>query len=630
MLVTHSLRDMGRFLFLMISNLQPTGLSKYLVGDVFEISFESENGQFQLYTNIDKDKHAYQFRGVDGKFECKVPITTSGNFEWSIGYLETERNEWERLVVDGKLVGGEIQVDPDWISSAIVYNVFVRFFKGKVGGSGKISPGEGGTFDDVKYHLDDLKKLNINTLYFNPIHLIGELYRKHNMVDDLPGYLQPGSPYSIKDFKSIDPELTYDREGKKYLLSDPGKEFAELVQAAHERNMYVIMDLVFNHTAHDFVFQRIRPEWYFYKENITSVDDPYLYPEDIEKGKPWGDPKHTMAPYDHGIWWDDAAQLNWEFKSIPAPNQPPRNTSLNEMWDYFKSVPQYWSKHFGVDGFRCDIAYRVPPKFWKECISETRQLARKNKNTLANDVVFIAEAFTNDLDVLQECGFAAVYGDYSNKLAKPENLKGYLDYMYNLSDKHFPHGSRWFIFPECHDFGRTPQKVLGEAAGDDQQADLRANKSRWLLTAMLPGMPLLFNGFEKIEWEPVNLFSYGAVDWERDIDLRDYIGKVNKIRHDYVALQKGDYVFLETNQGLNELTQLFAFSRSWESQAIIVVVNMDVHQKAGPAKVFLSNELSDNTGLTDLITGKKYEVEGNELVVVLDPGESHIFLVNKG
>ena len=89
-------------------------------------------------------------------------------------------------------------------------------------------------------------------------------------------------------------------------------------------------------------------------------------------------------------------------------------------------------------------------------------------------------------------------------------------------------------------------------------------------------------------------------------------------------------MFLETNQGLNELTQLFAFSRSWESQAIIVVVNMDVHQKAGPAKVFLSNELSDNTGLTDLITGKKYEVEGNELVVVLDPGESHIFLVNKG
>ncbi len=613
--------------------ISSTELSKYLVGENFKLTLtppEDANYQFKLYTNINHQSEVYPLKKTKDQFSIKIPLKKSGFYKWNLQYKKTTSKTWNWLKDHkGHKLNGQVQVDPDWLNQAIVYNVFVRFFKGKTPSWNQaINPGEGGTFDDVKAHLDDLQKLNINTLYFNPIHLIGELYRKYNLLDELPSYLQPGSPYSIKDYKSIDPELTYDRDSKKHLLTDPQTEFRELVEAAHHKGMYVIMDLVFNHTAHDFVLQRIKPEWYLYKEDITNIEQPYLYPKDLKHGKPWGDPKHTMAPYDHGVWWEDAAQLNWEYMIPPASNKPPKNTSLAEMWQYFKSIPQYWIKNFGVDGFRCDIAYRVPSNFWKACIAEARELAQQLENNLASDVIFIAEAYTNDLNKLQQAGFSAVYGDYSNKLSRPIELKGYLDYMYNLSDNHFPQGSKWFIFPESHDFGRTPQKILGEQA-ENLDIALKANQSRWLLTATLPGIPLIFNGFEKIEWQPVNLFSYGAVDWERDHDLRNFISKVNRIRHWYPPLQKGDYTYLNTNQGLDDQTQIFSFLRSYKGQEIIVVTNMDVHHSAGPTTVFLPDHFDKQYQLTDLLTNKTFKRQGRDLLIELDPGESHIFLVSK-
>lgn len=612
----------------------PSGLCKQLVGDHFELNLFVEEvpntAEIELYSNLNRSWLGYLFDQVDSNhYKCRLKLTHSGFFKWSVRYRKDDHSAWESLVTDsGKKVGGQIQVDPEWLASAVVYNVFVRFFKGKVAGKAAINPGEGGTFDDVKAHLDELKKMHINTLYLNPIHLIGELYRKYNLMDELPHYLQPGSPYSIKDYKSIDPELTYDRDTKKHLMADPQTEFRDLVEAAHEREMYVIMDLVFNHTAHDFVFQRIRPEWYLYKENITSLEDPYLYPEDLKNGKPWGDPKHTMAPYAHGVWWEDAAQLNWEYMIHPASNQPPKNPSLKEMWEYFKSIPKYWIKHFGIDGFRCDIAYRVPPAFWKECIAEARIEAHRYKTNLAHDVVFIAESHTDNLRELQESGFAAVYGDYEHKLTKPIQLKGYLDYMYNIYEDHFPSGSKWFIFPESHDFGRTPQKVVGEYALEKTQAALRANMSRWLLTATLPGIPLIFNGFEKIEWAPINLFSYGAVDWERDVDLRKFITQVNTYRWNHQALQRGSYTYLETNQGLDDNTQIMAFLRRYIHEVVLIVVNMDVHRSSGPTYVYLPADFATRYTLTDLLTSESYQREGTELLVELEPGESHLFKVN--
>jgi 1,4-alpha-glucan branching enzyme len=199
--------------------------------------------------------------------------------------------------------------------------------------------------------------------------------------------------------------------------------------------------------------------------------------------------------------------------------------------------------------------------------------------------------------------------------------------MYNIGSSCFPDQSKWFIFPEGHDFDRTPQKILGNDSGNSQQA-LLANKSRWLLTSTLPGLPLIFNGFEKVEWRPVNLFGYGAVDWQRDVDLKDYLALVNTIRNKIPALSlSADFIQLHTNQELNEVTQLTAYLRKKEDSLVLVVVNMDVYHQAGPAVVYLPQEFDRIYQLKDELTGKMYLRSGCSLTVVLEPGDGHVFTV---
>jgi len=162
-------------------------------------------------------------------------------------------------------------------------------------------------------------------------------------------------------------------------------------------------------------------------------------------------------------------------------------------------------------------------------------------------------------------------------------------------------------------------------------ADLRANKSRWVITACLPGTPLIFNGFEKIEWQPVNLFSYSQINWEGDKDLKKFITRVNRIRRSSIALQEGKYVYVPSNQGLADNTQLFCFARVHDEEKMLVVVNMDVVNMVDSATVYLPDEFNLDYSrpyfLRDNLNRKTYVREGKELIVILEPGESHIFEV---
>jgi len=589
------------------------------------------------------DIHTNKFTGYALKkkkntniFTKEIKLTKTGIFKVTFRYRYKENKYWHWLGSNKHHDFSEIHVDPNYINNSVVYNAFVRFFgQRKITKQGRIKYGEAGTFDDLKMRLGEIKKMGVEILYLNPIHIIGDLYKNYNPHDQFPNYLQPGCPYSIKDYKSVDPELGIDKDHKEdphKSLSSPMIEFKELVNEAHKLGIKVYMDLVFNHTSHDFVLQRMHPEWFLYKEDIKSLDAPFLYSEEINKGKPWGDPKNTFCPNDHGYWWEDAAQLNWEYMIPKASNEPPKNPTIHDMYEYFKSIPKYWIKHLGIDGFRCDVAYRVPPKFWRECILEAREFAKKENSSITRDVIFIAESYCDDLKILLEAGFSAIYVDYSNKLYSPLTLKGYLDYIYNISGKYFPEGTKFFLFPECHDFFRTPTKIHGDI-GPNALLSERTNKSRWVLTATLPGIPMIFNGFEKLEWHPVNLFSYSSINWESDKDLKKHITKVNKIRNKHIALQKGDYKYLFTTQGLNEHTQIMSYTRTYEKEKFLICVNMDIHNNSGPVVVFLDDSLGLNYSkkyvLTDLLNEKKYERKGKELTIILEAGESHIFKITQ-
>ena len=77
--------------------------------------------------------------------------------------------------------------------------------------------------------------------------------------------------------------------------------------------------------------------------------------------------------------------------------------------------------------------------------------------------------------------------------------------------------------------------------------------------------------------------------------------------------------------GLSEETQVMSYLRRADDDVVIIVVNMDVFNQAGPLEIKLTDDFGGKYELTDELTGERYDREGDRLTVVLGPGQSHVF-----
>ena len=72
-------------------------------------------------------------------------------------------------------------------------------------------------------------------------------YRRYNIRPDHPAIVKgkAGSPYAIKDYYDVDPDLAND-------VQERMKEFENLVQRTHRSGLKVIIDFVPNHVARQY------------------------------------------------------------------------------------------------------------------------------------------------------------------------------------------------------------------------------------------------------------------------------------------------------------------------------------------------------------------------------------------
>ena len=189
---------------------------------------------------------------------------------------------------------------PEWTKDAVIYEVNVRQYT------------EEGTFQAFSEHLQEIKDMGVNTLWFMPIHPISEKNRA--------GVL--GSYYSVKDYRDVNPEFG--------TLED----FKAMVDTAHDMGFKVMIDWVANHTGWDNAWVEEHPDWY-------TQDD-------------YGD---IISPLNMG--WADVADLNYDNADLRA-----------EMIDCMK----FWIETYDIDGFRCDYAGGVPLDFWETAVAELEEI----------------------------------------------------------------------------------------------------------------------------------------------------------------------------------------------------------------------------------------------------------------
>jgi glycosidase len=191
---------------------------------------------------------------------------------------------------------------PASLKNLILYEVYVR------------NHTQEGTFRAIEPDLDRIRDLGVDVVWFMPIHPIGKLNKKGGL----------GCPYSIADYRQVNPEY------------GTMQDFKHLVDQIHARGMKLMIDVVYNHTAHDSVLVKEHPEFFHQDKH----------------GKPI-----TTVPE-----WSDVIDLK-------HPNP--------QLSEYLIESLLLWSDQ-GVDGFRCDVASLVPLEFWR---AARKRLAAKNPNT---------------------------------------------------------------------------------------------------------------------------------------------------------------------------------------------------------------------------------------------------------
>lgn len=204
---------------------------------------------------------------------------------------------------------GGLRPDPDWYRTAVFYEVMIRSFSDSDGsGSGDLR--------GLTARLDYLQWLGIDCLWLPPFY---------------PSPLRDGG-YDVSDYTAVAPQY------------GSVEDFTDLVAAAHERGMRVIVDLVMNHSSDQhpwFQASRSDPDGPYGDFYVWS-DDPTLY-------------------QDARIIFVDTETSNWTFDPVRRQyfwhrffsHQPDLNFDNPRVVEAMHDVARFWLR-LGVDGFRLD------------------------------------------------------------------------------------------------------------------------------------------------------------------------------------------------------------------------------------------------------------------------------------
>lgn len=302
----------------------------------------------------------------------------------------------------------------------IIYQLLPRLFTNPTENcipNGTIEENGVGKMNDITPKvLNSINKLGITHIWYTGIieHAQKTNYSKYGIVPDNPYIVKgnAGSPYAIKDYYDVDPDLSVN-------VAKRIDEFEKLIKRTHDANMKVIIDFVPNHVARQYNSDS-KPVGI---EDLGVGDDnTYFFKQ---SNNFYYIPRQQFAPnVDLGEGPDEYHEFpakatgNDCFSAFPGINDWYETVKLNYGVDYgdgsrnFDPIPNTWFKMLhilrfwaskGIDGFRCDMAHMVPLEFWQWAISNVKKTYP--------EIIFIAEIYDTSLyrDFIYIGGFDYLY-----------------------------------------------------------------------------------------------------------------------------------------------------------------------------------------------------------------------------
>jgi glycosidase len=286
---------------------------------------------------------------------------------------------------------------------------------------------QGGTLKGIASKLDYLQRLGATALWVGPV------WRQRRDLQTYHGY-------GIQNFLDVDP-----RFGSRQDLRD-------LVDAAHDRDMYVVLDVIYNHTGNNWFYDhgglgketlpyRYQPPYPFHgwrsstgsSTPTISTPDDGIWPQEFQDPD-WYTRAGEIARWDPETW-EDPLHPNSEFRRGDFGTL--KDLRINELehppsFDVLAAlvrVYQYWIALSDADGFRIDTVKHVSREASRNFCGAIREFAEsvgKENFLLLGEVTGGGAMTRRYLDIFGRNLDAALdIGDPASRLTAM--VKGWLD-----------------------------------------------------------------------------------------------------------------------------------------------------------------------------------------------------------
>lgn len=465
---------------------------------------------------------------------------------------------------------------------------------------------QGGKFAGVQQQLKYIKNLGAGAIWLSPV--------LKNLPFDQGSY----HGYGIHDFLRAEP----------YFATDPtnaDNELRSLVDAAHQAGLYVIFDIVLNHTGDVFAYSGNSTA------SFSSVPLPVQWRDATGAAQAsWTDVAAIVNPPLDAVVWPSELQQNQYFRrqGMPDPNGLDTVGDFDSLKQMMTADPdlqaflirayQYVIARYDIDGFRIDtlryLQGNLAQLFGNSVREFALSLGKKNFFTFGEVLDGNAEE-----DIARFIGRNTTTGDDADSLV---GVDAALDYplfnvltptiksfsapasvsaMYNLRktvEQYIlsSHGdaSRFFVtFLDNHDM---KARIRFEQPGDVDEFDDQVTLGVACLYS-LPGVPCLYYGTEQglhgAGTDPaVREALWGiAPTFPQTTSFYSEIQKIVAVRNTQPALRYGRFYFRpisgdNTNFGVSPYPGgVLAWSRILNDQEVLIVANTSTTQSQSVAVI---------------------------------------------
>uniref|UniRef100_UPI004049BC5B maltotransferase domain-containing protein n=1 Tax=Flavobacterium sp. TaxID=239 RepID=UPI004049BC5B len=436
-------------------------------------------------------------------------------------------------------------------------------------------PGKHGTFKDCERLLPRVAQMGFDTLYFPPIHPIGEVNRKGKNNATNAQHGDVGSPWGIGSHhgghKSVHPELG--------TLED----FIRLVQSAKNLGIEVAMDYALQ-AAPDHPYVIDFPQWFKWRPDgtVQYAENPPKKYQDIQP-----------IYFESGDW--------------------------KNLWKELLEVALFWVETCDIRIFRVDNPHTKPFYFWGWLITE---IQKKHP-----DVLFLSEAFTRPkvMHELAKQGFTQSYSYFTWRNTKAELIE-YLTELTQTEQKEFFRPNFWPNTPDILPFALQ----TGNEAVYLQKYFLAATLSsnvgvygpafEMLVHQPMPNKEEYFNS-EKYE-----IYNW---DWEAQNKLTVLMTKINFIRKAHPSLQQTNNIVFCKNDN-EKLLSYYKFDDDKTDHTLLICSLEPYQTLQGMVRLPLEEIGNRPVRVTDLITGNSYVWDREWNFVSLSPASPfHLFKIER-